>query len=117
MSYTEQQNLEFSEFQERIKSWTDKHLYEETRRCIWLSAYAKNNPNSNYHRMCTECYRECSARGLEVFYDIAWHYEAEDDFTREPEFDETGAWVNRDRIIIYLENFKENKRRRATMGD
>lgn len=112
--YSEKQNEEFSKFLKESESWTDKTLFENTCRYIWLSAYANNNPVSNYHRMGDHCYKVCSERDMEILYDIAWHYEAEENFTREPEFDETGAWINREGIIESLKDFKANKLRRIS---
>lgn len=40
----------------------DEHLYEETKRMIWLSAYANNNPRSCYHWMCDATYDEWKKR-------------------------------------------------------
>jgi hypothetical protein len=34
-------------------------LLEETERKIWLSAYAHNNPRSDFHWQCDACYEVC----------------------------------------------------------
>lgn len=38
---------------------------------IWLSAYASNNPRSDYHWQCDACYDECKKRGKEDIYNRA----------------------------------------------
>lgn len=39
---------------------------------IWLSAYAANNPRSDYHWMCDACYDEARRRGRPELYKRAW---------------------------------------------
>ena len=39
---------------------------------IWLSAYADNNPRSDYHWKCDACYAEAKRRGKPELYDRAW---------------------------------------------
>lgn len=38
-------------------------LRKETEDKIWLSAYANNNPRSDYHWHVTACYNEWASRG------------------------------------------------------
>lgn len=38
-------------------------LEEETKSAIWLSAYAANNPRSDFHWQADACYDECMRRG------------------------------------------------------
>ena len=39
---------------------------------IWLSAYASNNPRSDYHWKCDACYDEAKRRGNPDLYRKAW---------------------------------------------
>lgn len=39
---------------------------------IWLSAYAANNPRSDYHWMADACYEEARRRGQPELYQRAW---------------------------------------------
>jgi hypothetical protein len=40
---------------------------------IWLSAYAANNPRSDYHWKADACYDEAIRRGDQSLYERAWH--------------------------------------------
>lgn len=37
------------EYVNKISKMTDEELHNETKNKIWLSAYANNNPRSDYH--------------------------------------------------------------------
>jgi len=52
-----------SEFIESLKIKTESELYDVCKEYIWLSAYASNNPRSDYHWKCDACYDECANRG------------------------------------------------------
>ena len=39
---------------------------------IWLSAYANNNPRSDYHWQADACYDEAVRRGNKDLYSKAW---------------------------------------------
>ena len=54
---------------------SDKELFEECEKIIWLSAYASNNPRSDYHWQCDVCYAAASARNRTDIYSKA-HAEA-----------------------------------------
>lgn len=56
----------------RIATMTDGELYEETKRAIWLSAYAANNPRSDFHWHVDACYYECLAREKPKIYERAF---------------------------------------------
>lgn len=43
---------------------------------IWLSAYAANNPRSDYHWQADACYDEAKRRGNPELYNRAWHQAA-----------------------------------------
>lgn len=46
---------------------TDEELFEECKSTIWLSAYAANNPRSDYHWHCDVCYDESVRRGSGIY--------------------------------------------------
>lgn len=50
---------------------SDKELEAECEQMIWLSAYANNNPRSDYHWQCDACYDECDRRGNTKIYSRA----------------------------------------------
>jgi hypothetical protein len=47
-----------SEYLKKIVNYDFEHLFAETKDRIWLSAYANNNPRSDYHWQCDACYDE-----------------------------------------------------------
>ena len=59
-------------FIDALKLSTDKDLQEECERRIWLSAYANNNPRSDYHWQCDACYDECYNRDKVGLYERAY---------------------------------------------
>ena len=42
-------------YADRISAMTDEELLKETESTIWLSAYANNNPRSDYHWQADAC--------------------------------------------------------------
>lgn len=52
-----------SNYFDHLESMTDDELFEETKSKIWLSAYAANNPRSDYHWQCDATYSEWKKRG------------------------------------------------------
>lgn len=62
-----------SEYLTKLKEMSDYELYETTKDLIWLSAYANNNPRSDYHWKCDACYDVWKSRGRLEQYDKAWH--------------------------------------------
>lgn len=56
-----------SEYIDKLKAMTDDELRAACHQYIWLSAYASNNPRSDYHWMCDACYDECTARGSKIY--------------------------------------------------
>lgn len=59
-------------YADRISAMTDAELLKETENVIWLSAYANNNPRSDYHWQADACYSECSSRGKDEIYSKAY---------------------------------------------
>ena len=57
-----------SDYLQKLTTLTDKELREKCSQMIWLSAYANNNPRSDYHWQCDACYDECSSRGKSDIY-------------------------------------------------
>jgi hypothetical protein len=55
------------EYVDRIAAMTDAELEKETERKIWLSAYAGNNPRSDYHWHSDACYVECEKRDPKMY--------------------------------------------------
>ena len=61
------------EFADRLASATDEGFINIAEERIWLSAYANNNPRSDYHWQADACYDEAKRRGKPELYDQAWH--------------------------------------------
>ena len=59
-----------------LKVWlmTDEQMYVQTEQMIWLSAFAANNPRSDYHWKVDFLYAECVRRGREDLYQKAWEH-------------------------------------------
>jgi hypothetical protein len=55
----------------KLAACSDEELAEECDKYIWLSAYAANNPRSDYHWMVDACYDECERRGKPKIYAMA----------------------------------------------
>jgi len=60
------------EYVQRIAGMDDKELSKETREKIWLSAYANNNPCSDYHWHVDACYDEWEKRDKLDEYSCAY---------------------------------------------
>lgn len=58
----------------RIAAMDDDELYKETEMKIWLSAYANNNPRSDYHWHADACYDECEKRKKPEIYKRAYDH-------------------------------------------
>lgn len=43
----------------KVLAMTEADLFRETERAIWLSAYAANNPRSDYHWHVDVCFLAC----------------------------------------------------------
>lgn len=60
------------EFADKIASLHDEDFLERAQKSIWLSAYANNNPRSDYHWQADACYDEAQRRGKPELYKQAW---------------------------------------------
>jgi len=59
-------------FADKIAGLSDEHFVKEAEGYIWLSAYANNNPRSDYHWMADACHDEAARRGKPELYRRAW---------------------------------------------
>jgi len=60
-----------SEYLDKLVAMDDKELRDACEQMIWLSAYANNNPRSDYHWQCDACYDECHNRNKDYIYERA----------------------------------------------
>ena len=60
-----------SAYVEKLQAETDGRLREVAEQMIWLSAYANNNPRSDYHWQADAVYDECQRRGKPGIYNDA----------------------------------------------
>jgi len=61
-----------SAYLKKIAAMSDEDLLRETEDKIWLSAYASNNPRSDYHWHVDALYDEWKRRGKEYQYAVAY---------------------------------------------
>ena len=61
-----------SDYLARIAAMTDADFANECESKIWLSAYASNNPRSDYHWMADTCCDEAKRRGKPELYTQAF---------------------------------------------
>lgn len=66
-----------SEYINSLQAQTDEELYKICENMIWLSAYASNNPRSDYHWQVDACYDECKRRERIDIYQKAYDYHAQ----------------------------------------
>lgn len=62
------------EFLDKVAAQTNEELLKSCKDMIWLSAYANNNPRSDYHWQVDACYDECKKRGRLDIYEQAYQY-------------------------------------------
>jgi hypothetical protein len=55
----------------KIAAMTDDQLFAQAKDAIWFSAFAANNPRSDYHWQCDAVYDECQRREDKTIYDRA----------------------------------------------
>ncbi len=60
------------EYLKKLVKMTDEQLLKECESKIWLSAYANNNPRSDYHWHADACYDECKNRDKPDIYKRAY---------------------------------------------
>lgn len=60
------------EFADELAAASDEEYLKTAEEYIWLSAYASNNPRSDYHWKCDACYAEAIRRGNVDLYKQAW---------------------------------------------
>jgi hypothetical protein len=60
------------EFADKIAALSDEGFFDVAEKKIWLSAYANNNPRSDYHWQADACYDEATRRGKPEIYKSAW---------------------------------------------
>lgn len=56
-----------SQYVAKIITMTDDELYEECKSKRWLSAYANNNPRSDYHWHVDVIWDECQCRKGNIY--------------------------------------------------
>jgi hypothetical protein len=61
-----------SEYLQRLAGMDEKALAKECEQKIWLSAYANNNPRSDFHWHSDACWDECQHRGKPDIYERAF---------------------------------------------
>lgn len=61
-----------SDYIEKLAALDLEGLYRECKDRIWLSAFANNNPRSDYHWQADACYDECVARLKDDIYSRAY---------------------------------------------
>jgi hypothetical protein len=59
-------------FADTLFAMDDAAFVKEAEHRIWLSAYANNNPRSDYHWQADACYAEAERRGKPELYQTAW---------------------------------------------
>lgn len=59
-------------FADEISALNDEAFCHAAENKIWLSAYANNNPRSDYHWQADACYDEAKRRGNPDLYKQAW---------------------------------------------
>lgn len=61
------------EYADKLATMTDNEFFEACKKYIWLSAYANNNPRSDYHWMADACSLESNRRNREDLYQKAFN--------------------------------------------
>ena len=60
------------EWADKLAGLDDDKLAATCEQAIWLSAYASNNPRSDYHWQADACWEHCKLVGKPEIYDLAW---------------------------------------------
>lgn len=61
-----------SAYLEKLAEMDVTALADECEQMIWLSAFASNNPRSDYHWQVDACYDECVSRNRKDVYESAY---------------------------------------------
>lgn len=59
------------DYADKLATMTEAEFFEDCKKFIWLSAYANNNPRSDYHWMNDACTLESWRRDREDIYNTA----------------------------------------------
>lgn len=59
-------------YADRLAAMSDQEFIKAAEQDIWLSAYASNNPRSDYHWQADLCYKEAQRRGNPELYSEAF---------------------------------------------
>lgn len=59
-------------FADKIAALDDAAFVRRASDLIWLSAFANNNPRSDYHWQADACHDEAARRGDPELYNTAW---------------------------------------------
>ncbi len=59
-------------FADKIAALDDREFQAEAAHRIWLSAFANNNPRSDFHWQADACYADAARRGKPELYMAAW---------------------------------------------
>lgn len=59
-------------YADKIAALDEAAFLKDAELHIWLSAYANNNPRSDYHWQADACYSEAQRRGKPELYTQAW---------------------------------------------
>lgn len=59
-------------FADKLAALTDEDFVDLAEKRIWLSAFANNNPRSDYHWQADACYLEARRREQPELYEQAW---------------------------------------------
>ena len=62
------------DFADKIAALDDEAFVKEAEQKIWLSAYADNNPRSDYHWQADACYDEAQRRQKPDLYKRAYEH-------------------------------------------
>ena len=57
------------DYLDKLSHLSDDELRKEVNKFIWLSAYASNNPRSDFHWQADVCYDECKRRDKVSIYE------------------------------------------------
>jgi len=61
------------DFVNELLAMNDKELQEKCEQVIWLSAYANNNPQGDYHWQCDACFDVCAKQKKDSIYKRAYN--------------------------------------------